>query len=279
MPTAGLSLVGFLDQADGIRLLRHSCVCADESDTALANEWAIANAKLGTPIANAGNPNLVDIPITHPHVQSLLGAPYSQMTLPPFLMAGATFKMVEIEPLLAFQFNIDSVRSDHHCGTFNSPPTESQLLNVCLPLAPHPESIVGIPGPQSMLLKSPSLNVRPVQQGLINGQFAGIQFGQSLPLQHVVRLNGRCYLHNGFHRALGARLAGATHIPCLFRDVTDHAAAGIQTDGGTFSAKILDSADPPTLGHFTQGHAYDVQIRSFIRMLHVSWAEYAVPNE
>jgi hypothetical protein len=49
--------------------------------------------------------------------------------------------------------------------------------------------------------------------------------------------------------------------------------------GGTFSPQVMESANPPTLGHFTQGRSYDVQLKAFHRTLHISWAEYAMTHD
>ena len=87
------------------------------------------------------------------------------------------------------------------------------------------------------------------------------------------------YLMNGFHRALGARKRGAGMMPCLFRDVATHKEVGIRDDGSTFHLTLLESADPPTLRHFTQNHAHDVAIRKFSRVLQVNWSEHALPLE
>ena len=132
-------------------------------------------------------------------------------------------------------------------------------------------------GQASMILKARSLNVRAFDRGMFNGEFMGITFGVSQPYVHVVRHNNRCYLHNGIHRTYGARLAGATHIPCIFRDVADHDAVGIHD--GTFPAALLESGNPPTLAHFTGARAHPVRLRSHSRYLHVSWAEYVLPDE
>lgn len=96
---------------------------------------------------------------------------------------------------------------------------------------------------------------------------------------HVTDFNGRHYLHNGFHRAYSVRKAGATHVPCLIRDVTDPAAAGIRDDGGTFSQLLMESADPPTMEHYTQDRAFPVQLRDVSRIIHLSWSEYALFEE
>jgi hypothetical protein len=105
-----------------------------------------------------------------------------------------------------------------------------------------------------------------------------MRFGVTLPFASVARYNGKYYLTNGFHRAIGLRQAGATHMPCMVRDVATPEDVGIQPPG-TFQLPLLESPDPPTVGHFTQGRAHNVTIRQFARFLHVSWAEYAIPEE
>lgn len=279
MATAGLSLVGFMDQLQAINHLRTACIPTDPSDAALTAIWSTAKGNIGNPIPNCGNPDIQPIPpANQPHIQQLLLSPWAQSVFQgPWV--NATFQMVEIDPLLAYQFTIDSVRSNHHCSGLSNPPTVSELLPICLPLNPIPENFESWGTPQSAIIKSKGLNLVPIGSGIFNAAFMGMSFGPALPFTHVVRHNGRCYLHNGFHRALGARLAGATHIPCVFRDVPDHASVGIKTDGATFSSTLLESNNPPTLAHFTQGRACNVMIRSVSRVLHVSWADYVIPNE
>jgi hypothetical protein len=198
-------------------------------------------------------------------------------------LAGTSFQFIEIDALLAFQFTVDDTRSNHHCGHLSDPPTIAELMALCLPLNPDPSNIQTYqnsqtPFNQSMILKSRNLNVRAFGAGMFNAQFMGVQFGMSLPFSHVVRYNNRCYLHNGFHRSLGVRRAGATHMPCVLRDVTDPAAIGI-ADKATFGLPLMESANPPTLGHFTNGRAHPVALRRTSRILHVSWAEYVLPDE
>lgn len=282
MPTDGLSLVGFMDHTQAIHHLTNACVPTNPDPTVLAGEWTAAQARLGTPMANAGHPDIQAIPAAGAaHVRQV-------STHPPFLPAnpphqplgvlhGATFQMVEIDPLLAFQFTVDITRSHHHVGTFSTPPTLDELLHCFLPLAQVQEAISTFPGQSSMILKARSLNVRAFNRGLFNGEFMGMSFGVSLPYAHVVRYNNRCYLHNGFHRAYGARMAGATHLPCVFRDVANPAEVGVH--GGTFPITLLESNNPPTLGHFTQNRSHAVRLRAHSRFLHVSWAEYVIPDE
>jgi hypothetical protein len=270
------------DQDQAITHLRTQCVPADPSDAALIAEWNTAKARLGNAIPNCGQPQIQDIDPQHVgRAQQLLASPWCG----PYFAgpaSGAQFKMIELDPLLAFQFTISKDRSDHHCAALTKPPTVPQLLTLCLPNAPQSETFQTFSTPaysNSLMLKSRSLNLQLQGYGVYNAAFMGIQFGPSLPFLHVVRFNGRCYLHNGFHRALGIRAAGATHAPCVLRDVPDAAAVGIRIDGGTFGQSLLESSNPPTVAHFTQSRAYDVQLRNVARYLHVSWAEYVIPQE
>ncbi len=279
MPTPGKSLVGFMEQQAAINYLKSSCVPVGNGDDAtLIAEWQAARSKIGAPMPKAGNPEIQDIPPSHAaYIGFLATLPWVANALNSTL-SGAVFRLVEIDPLLAFQFAIDDGRSNHHCAPLDKPPTLDQLLQICLPLNPPEEPIQISQGPQSMLITSRSLNFKALSQGFINRAFVGMQVGVALPLMHVVRMNGRCYLHNGFHRAYGARLAGATHVPCIFRDVLDAPAVGINPPN-TFDQALLESDGAPTLGHYCQGRAHDVSLRILTRTLHVSWAEYVVSAE
>ena len=288
MPTRGLSLVGFMAQDAALNHLRQACVPADPADAALLPQWHAAQANLGAPVARAGNPGIQPVPAANAaYVQTLMQQPFVMMAFQGPLR-GATIELVEIDKLLAFQFTVDLDRSDHHCGMIGAPPSVDELLHVCLPINPPGEDIklsqIAQQHGGSAIVKSRSLNVRMNAQGIFSdpagNPFAvGFQFGPSLPLVQVVRLNGRYYLHNGFHRAIGARLRGATHIPCILRDVQTAEEAAIRSDGSTFDLALMESANPPTLEHFTQGRATGVLLRAMTQIMHISWARHVVPDE
>jgi hypothetical protein len=280
LATDGLSLLGFMTEQQAIAYLRNAqpAILPPPDDAVLRAGWAAAVANRGAPIARAGNPDIQPIPTGgSQHVTDLTRQTWIAGTLQgPYL--GATFQMIEIEPLLAFQFAVDLDRSRHHCGALSKPPTLDELLSLCLPLNPPNEGIQISQGPQSAVIRSRSLNIQTQVQGL-QGNFVGIYFGISLPLVQVVRYNGKCYLHNGFHRAYGAAKAGATYLPCIFRDVATPEAAAIKDDGSTFSLALLESADPPTLGHFIEDRAYPIKLRAVARIITVHWADHVVPEE
>lgn len=280
MPSPGLSLAGFLEPQHAIGLLRRSCVLEDTSDAALMAQWQQARRRLGPPMQNAGQPDIHAIPAEG---RACMARLEQQAWVAKALhgdLAGAVFRMVELDPLLAFQFSVDLARSAHHAGEAG-PPSVEELLNLCLPADRNMENVRVTPGPNSLLVTSQGLNFVPLAKGLFRtsaGNFVGIQVGASGPLMHVVRYNGRHYLLNGFNRAVGLRRRGVTHAPCVLRDVATAEAAGI-LPGHTFDLPLLESADPPTVGHFTQGRAHPVQLKSFTRTLHVSWADYVTTQD
>ncbi len=279
MPTSGLTLIGFFEKQDQVlQFMKTTCIPGSKTDSELLMEWIDAKPKLGSPIDRAGKPEILPIPVDlEDHIKTLVLLPQIANLFENGL-AGSEFKMVEIDPLLSFQFSVDIDRSSQHCHGFSNPPSNEELADVCLPLTPQPENVQISQTSQSVIIKSRGLNLNVFAQGLAHN-FAGLNFGFSLPLVHVVRHNQRCYLHNGFHRAYGARKAGATHVPCILRDVQDHQSVGIKADGSTFAATLLESSNPPTLAHYTQGRAHSAQMRSLSRVLHVSWAEYILPDE
>lgn len=279
MPSPGLSLVGFVvDQQEALNHLTNACVpAAGANQQTLIADWQAATARLGAAIPNTGQPNMQPIPAAQQqHAQQILAQPVFQGAAPGSWQ-GSTVELVEIDKVLAYQMTVDSNRSAHHCGTLSNPPTMDDLMNCCLPLAPQIENYKVFPGPSSLVLKARSLNIRHFQ-GVWNQDFMGIQFGVSIPYVHVVRYGGRCHLFNGYHRAVGVRLSGATHMPCIVRDVADRSAIGFAPPE-FFPDAVLQSNNPPTLAHFTQGRALHVSLRQHSRILHVSWAEHALPDE
>ena len=187
------------------------------------------------------------------------------------------FQMVEIEPLLAYQLTVDVARSNDHGSSASNPPLEQELLDICLPIAPVQENLNISTAPGSLLVKSKGLNFHALGEGFLHNQFLGFQVGVSVPLSHVVRFNGQCFLHNGFHRALALRARGATHMPCVFRDVASFAEVAPQ--GTVFQPPLFQSANPPTVAHFTQGRALTIQLKTFSRTLHISWAQYITTED
>ena len=280
MSTPALSLVGFLDQATAIRLFRSKYVVEDPSSEALALEWQAARLALGPPIPNAGSPIVMPLPAAQSrYVATLLEQPWLSGPLSSY--GEIQFGLVEIDPLLVYQTTIDLERSDEYSLELSCPPTLDEMFSLCMPKDVSAGRIDVVAGPhnQSFLLRSSDLNVRTVAQGVLPGNVLGVMFGLSLPLMHVVRHANRCYLHNGLHRAFALRRAGATHAPCLVRDVASQAEIGLRDDDSCFRFELMTSENPPTMRHFTNGRAYAVQQKPMMRIIQISWGEYVIPRD
>ncbi len=282
MPTGGLSLLGFMEQQLALHYLTTSCIVADTSPTALLRHWNDARRRLGPPDSRVGVPDIQDIPAPHSaHLQQLAAHP----RLLKYPAGTWEFKLVEIGPLLAFQFHVDIERSSAHCRGIQHPPELADTVPVCLPQSVEHRPIHVSFVQHGLLLRDQSLNFRIMGAGLIGEDLrdqvslGGVAVGVTDPWVSVVRFNGRCYLRNGYHRVYGLRAAGATHIPCLFWDVTDYSRVGAIGGVATFDRSLLESSNPPTCRHLTDALAYRVILRRMSRFIHVTWAEYAVPED
>jgi hypothetical protein len=281
MPTQGLSLVGFMEQQQAIVYLSTSCVSASPDVPALLAEWTAAQAKLGPPFPDAGHLTVSQIPQAHDaHIQACRNASW----LAQYLQAGWDFRLIEpIDSLLAFQAHVDLDRSQALCSSLPPNPTLADTLPLCLPINEPPRppvfGSVSSPDPQSLVLKSPSLDFQIFKKLFLpppHHNLAGIEIGVSPAFVQVVQFNGRYYLRNGFHRTYSLSLRGCSQLPCLFRDENSFQDVA---PPGSFPQTLLESPNPPTLGHFSQGRAHNVALRKFSKIIHIGWEQYLIQEE
>ncbi len=197
-----------------------------------------------------------------------------------------SFKEVEIAPLLAFQFHVLSEHASRRCARITrQPPGTDDMLDVCLPRRVDQTPPQVTPSQSGVLIRSKDIGIRIMGGGTGEQQKeqvfnAGIAYGAGSPLVIVARLNNRYFLMNGYHRVCGLQAIGATHVPCLlWETATDYVQIGAVGGTATFDRTVLESDDPPTCGHFSNARAYPIDIRTVSRVSHLTWAEYAVPDE
>lgn len=264
-----------MQREQAIRYLSTECVPANPDPAALEAEWNGAVSRLGGPPANFGTPTITDIPGSHQgYVDQLRNAPDWQ----PLFAANPHWelKLVEAAPLLAYQFSVLDGAANGHSAGFSAPPTLDEMLTACLPLSPTAEDYHVVQTHTSALIQSRSLNVRPLQFGMVSPGCFTFQVGGAVPFVHVVRFNGRCYLHNGYHRTYAALRAGSTIVPCVFRDIASEHEIGLNP--GTFSLAMLESANPPTMHHFAAGQAHTVDLVVKTRTIHLNWTDWVTPE-
>jgi hypothetical protein len=264
-----------------VSYLAQRCLPADPAPAALSARWQEARAQLGGRTSNAGRPEILPMPARHAsHLREVAALPRFAETFPP---GGWDFRLVEIDPLIATQFEVELPRAQSLCAALRGVPTEDELLGICLP--PHLEAIPfeAHPRPHALLIRSRSVNLEIHASGMVTQDpgrglyFAGAAFGPSLPLVQVGRFQGRCYLIDGYHRAFALRQAGATHLPCVFVEVTDYARLGALGGYESFERELLESDNPPTCAHLTPERACPVVLRELRRVIHVTWSQYIVP--
>lgn len=275
MAAPGLALVGFMQRDAGIHYLSNECVPANSDPAAVEADWLAAVGRLAPPNANVGQPNIQDLP---PPQQAYVQQLKSAQDWQGVFVANPHWeiKLVEVAPLLAYQFSILDGAASMHGGQLGLAPSLDDLLRTCLPLTATPEGFTMTQMGNAALIQSRSLNLRPLNFWSPQPGILALQFGGALPFVHVVRFNGRCYLHNGYHRAFAALTAGATDIPCVFRDVANEHEIGLGP--GTFGLALLESANPPTLHHYASGQAHPVDLVIKTRSIHISWTDWVTPE-
>jgi hypothetical protein len=189
------------------------------------------------------------------------------------------FKLVEIAPLLAYQFQV-------WAGSEQAERVEvsdlGALLERCLPTKVERIEPQAIPiESHGVLLRSRDLNFRKLAWGILgtdpNGLTGvGAVVGPSSPLTQVVRFSDRCILTNGYHRASHLLASGRTHIPAMVVDALQPDRIGL--NAGTFSLDTLMGDEPPTCAHLHPDRAYPVDLKRFDRYVKVTWAEFAGPE-
>jgi hypothetical protein len=280
MPTAGLSLFGFFERELAVRYLKSLCHPPNMGEQAARIQWNIANPRVRTPFPNAGHPDIQPIPQEHDTyltgVQSNPRYPQTVRTMP------RSFRLVEIDRLLSFQVHVDLQRATQCCASLRNNPQIQDMLPICLPHRPlDPNSIPHTFTQQAkgFVIESPNLNFQIIAEDVRGDspdqllEIRGVGVGESSSLIQVALLNGRYYLRNGYHRAYCLRQKGATHMPCLVLEANNFSEVDQRPGPYNFRQRKLESQNPPTLGHFTQGLAHNVTLRNVKRVIRVSWSD------
>jgi hypothetical protein len=277
MAIDALALVGFMDQRVALEWLAGRCEPPIPAPAVLLSRWHEAKKKRGKPMPQAGCPKYRDIPPEHtPYTEQVKQSPRYEATVGSMT---TTFKIVELAPLLAFQFHVEIDRATRICSALSKPPPMKELLELCLPLGVRDIQIEEpVLRPDSVVVKATDSAFRPIRSGVVGNivdeklHAVGVLLGEASPLVQVVKYEDRCYLKNGYHRAYGLRMAEQTEMPCLFLETDDPACIEIPPQGA-FSLGLLRSNHPPTCGHFTEELAWPVRVRELMRAYRITWTD------
>lgn len=265
MALTGLSLCGYLSDAEALQYFATACDVANVPASTLIQYWTAARAKLGDPIPRAGKPRLNPIGAEHNgYLDKVTKTQHFKMAVGDLAWA---FHWVEIDPLLCFQLHISPDVAERKWMRTRKAPRQGAIIRQCLPTRTAPlhdlQFMQVIPGQPRfrIIAPDPSLAVLGARPRLVKGRnvltFA-LDIGERCPLVQVVSFAGKYYLKNGFHRAHRLRELGVTHIPAVVIEAPTYEQAGLVPG---FARHVLDSSNPPTCGHFSQGLAYPVQLK------------------
>ena len=274
MPKPALSLFGFFEKEKAFEYLQKVCLVGDSSQEALLQHFQCAQSGLGSAIIGAGSPEIGDLPVEcQSYCQAVLSSPDAQALAS---ISPISIRLVEIAPLLAFQHHIELERAENlYCSTFEAPSIE-EMLSVCLPLSPQslPWEFSEPQSPNSWTIRTPSFNLRAIGGGLFtlpNGEsYFGVKVAGASPFVWVIQFEGRSYLNNGYHRGFSLGKVGAKYMPCIFQEV--QSLNGITNPN--FPIEVLQSENPPTLGHYVYGRAYPINLRNYRRYMQTTYAEH-----
>ena len=282
MPVDAVSLYGFMAESEAVQYLEDACILEPGADPRAL--WAEAQAGLGEPTPNAGRPTIRAIP---PHLNRKLEAVAAEPWFQKFVADSSWhFALVEIAPLIAFQFQVKIAHSDAQCGSLGEPPDMSDMLNLCMPRhRTLPEFRLELQ-PGGFVVSSADLNVSvtdalsamiPPGSPLAGDTLLGPVVGTRVPTVQVAKFDGRYYLRNGYHRLYCSGRKGATHAPCVVLDF-DSMEDAIGPDA-TFRRELFQSPDPPTMAHYLEGRCEAVRMLRAQRVITLAWTEATIRED
>ena len=130
-------------------------------------------------------------------------------------------------------------------------------------------------------LSSRDINLRVVadaQADTPQGKVFGFVIGHGIPWMQVVSLNGRQYLRDGYHRAVGLLRKGIDQVPVALIETSDPADLGLRP--GFFSLEKIAGDVPPLLTDFLDGElAIPTELVSHTKVIYITAAEFAIPAD
>lgn len=159
----------------------------------------------------------------------------------------------------------------------------AQLLERCLPLDTEPMRIESKGQGNEIVVTANSINVALLKAQVGNSDAErltrmNLEWGPTSNLIQVAHFEGRYYLKNGYHRAFQLGRLGIRQMPCIVVEANKwEDVVGIGTN--VFPKGLLESANPPTCGHFLLNRAYPVTLPILKRVIRIVMTADLVPEE
>ncbi|HLX08993.1 MAG TPA: hypothetical protein VKY89_14155 [Thermoanaerobaculia bacterium] len=199
---------------------------------------------------------------------------------------GWSFAWVDLRRMVSLQesVNLDYLRAV--AARHAAAPGEQELLELCLPrdLRPRPGTyhVTGSSN-QEVTIHSDDLNLMVIRAGLEPIEAANpsdpaiarvsLVIGKAWHHVHVLAVGDRCFLKNGYHRAVGLLEAGVSEIPCVLLRAGELTAADCARWP---DPRLLASSRPPLLGDFLDpALTVDTPHKRIVKVVHAKVEPFA----
>ncbi len=197
--------------------------------------------------------------------------------------------VVDLRKILAFQKNVRLPGVEGQIAI--SPENKAEILSICLPESQTDDELVwSLDGDgKGVTLSSfnPNFKVYGAHMGTVSipsspdlpaVQRSAISISYGIPISylHVAEYDGRYFLRDGYHRAVGLLKAGVNEVPCVLIR-----AANIQqvfsAAGNFLSPEVIMGTHPPLLADFLDnGVSGEGEINEVRKVIRVRGDEFVV---
>ena len=203
-----------------------------------------------------------------------------------------SIKVVDLTKVLTFQklVKVDGL-AERLSPIISDKSNKEKLAKFCLPLdAPElPQGLIPDMDKHGFSISSLNPNLRfagaqagaiaiTPQEGLPPVNMLGITFLISMGASYmqVAKYNGRAFLRDGNHRAVGLLQNGITQVPCVFIEATSFEQVGADP-ASTLSHEILYGQRPPYLKDFIADLVSVAALQpSTRRVIHLRASEFSI---
>ena len=264
-----LCLIGPNSLVDFIHFVKRRAVDGREmKDGDIAETWRRAARVFQTlqtiEAGAADGPQVLPLPgPIKAHVRRLMRQPHFQRA---FRSVPVAFGMVEIDKLVACQFEVTVSKVKGLKKSFAPDLTPASIAEICMPMAaPDARFSVARETSSEFVFQADTHDFRYLGAQLlpahglkglsVNGfpaSVVALSVGFSTNVLNVVRYGQRMVLNNGYHRVHALRSLGITHAPCIIQvcelwDDVALAGMGEISDNGTL---YFNNARPPLVRDF-----------------------------
>ena len=205
--------------------------------------------------------------------------------------AGMTWRpeMVDLRNVLSFQ---KAVATETLNDRVSSAGQLDGLFELCLPAssAPPPQGVISDPSGKGFTMSALNPNLRHAGSNISNAMVAPAPGMSPVPMQaitlfvnmggsflQVARYKGRCFIRDGYHRAVGLLRAKIPIVPCIFIEARSF--EELSCPPGSLTYEVLYGERPPTIADFlddgVSADGVQIAVRKVVR---ITVEEFIVPR-